>query len=635
MWMYEKENGFPVNYIYFGLLFFALATLQVYHVVLIGSASLLILGMYSALAVLESFIEITVLALISMFLLSAGKTLLHRMYLYVVTLLFFLQLIDFALVRLMDVSVWRWIELVFQETLANFIEMIYAANVDLVVCLVVILTTIGLVVVNQLFFSLLNKVSQKRPWNFSSKKAMSFCLLSLLAIGITDVSLYVAQESEASFVYAKALPWKRSLLDPKQEVIEVQSYLKDPKSSMVGLDQMDSNLFSLERKPDLFLFIAESTRADFLTEEVAPALSEFRKEHHEFSKALSITNGTHKTWFSLFYSLYPFYWTKYQPRSWNQGGAPLSLLKKMGYQINVYASSRLAYYAMDEVLFGKQGSFVDNLHEFRLEQSLTASETDALAFQKLRDDVESSEQKGGRVFIVFIESTHFNYSWPQDKEPLFQPVQGKIDYLELICARKSLDAVKNRYKNALNYVDDLFASFQKTLKSKGLWEDSVVVFTADHGEEFNENGCMFHASGLSLPQLQVPLYIKLGQDRLAVPLDCSRGASQMDIFPTLFHYLVGEDALASLFHGESLFGFGKRNYQIGARYNASQAPSEFYIKKDEYRMTVEFSNPRDIFHSRSLNIKSILDESGQKVPFSPSFVQSQFGEALDQLFSLP
>ena len=109
----------------------------------------------------------------------------------------------------------------------------------------------------------------------------------------------------------------------------------------------------------------------------------------------------------------------------------------------------------------------------------------------------------------------------------------------------------------------------------------------------------------------------------------------MDIFPTIFHYLVGEDFLAPLFQGESLLGKQKRNYAVGARYNASQLPSEFYIQKDNYRLVVEFCNPRDIFHSRFLKVKSILDENEEKVPISTSFIESHFREALDNLFSLP
>ena len=172
-------------------------------------------------------------------------------------------------------------------------------------------------------------------------------------------------------------------------------------------------IFLLERKPDIFLFVVESLRDDFLTEVVTPTLSRFRKENHHFSNTLSISNATQKTWFSLFYSMYPFYWTRYQPKQWDQGGLPLALLKKMGYQTHVYASSRLNYYGMDESLFGKDRNLVDHLHEFRVNESLTAAETDSMAIEKLCSDVQSSEQKGGRIFITFLDSTHFDYSWPQ------------------------------------------------------------------------------------------------------------------------------------------------------------------------------------------------------------------------------
>jgi hypothetical protein len=49
---------------------------------------------------------------------------------------------------------------------------------------------------------------------------------------------------------------------------------------------------------------------------------------------------------------------------------------------------------------------------------------------------------------------------------------------------------------------------------------------------------------------------------------------------------------------------------------------------------LEFCQPEDIFHSRLLKVGSIVDENEEKVPFAPAFFQSQFGSALDELFSL-
>jgi membrane-anchored protein YejM (alkaline phosphatase superfamily) len=633
--MSERDGGLPVNYIYFGFLFLALAALQVYHVLLIGTTSPFTLEVYVTVAVLESFIEVAVLSWISTFLLKRRLKTIHWIYICAITLLFFMRVADFAVVRLMDVSAWRWIELIFQETFTNFVEMLYATNVKLSMWILSFFVLMAVVALSCFLFFLTNKLCHKRPWIFSSKKAIAFCLLGFLAVGATEVFLYVTQVSHSSFQYSKALPWKRTLLDAKEEIIEVKGYLKDPQTSSFQLSQMDSNSFSLERKPDIFLFVVESLRDDFLTESVTPNLVQFRSQNHHLKNARSISNATHKTWFSLFYSMYPFYWTRFQPKQWDQGGLPLALLKKMGYETHVYASSRLNYYQMDETLFGKNTNLIDHLHEFRVDESLSASETDTMAIEKLCNDIQGSEQKGGRVFITFLDSTHFDYSWPKSKVPKFLPIEDKIDYLEVICGRNRLDTVRNRYRNSIHFIDELFSKFEESMKANNAWDDSVVVFTADHGEEFDEFGCVFHASGLSLPQLQIPLYVKLGGDQTGRNMDNSRVASQIDIFPTIFHYLVGEDFLSPLFQGESLLAEPKRNYVIGARYNASQLPSEFYIQKDSYRMVVEFCNPKDIFHSRFLKVKSIVNDREEKIPFSSSFIQSHFGDALDNLFSLP
>lgn len=629
-----KEKKSSLNYIYFALLFIALALVQSYHVLLIGPTGPFIEGIYIGVAALESFIEVILLAALSNFLLSRKMHFFHTVYLCLLSLFFLLRVVDFAIVRLMDVSAWRWIELVFQETFGNFIEMMHAANVNLTAFMTILSGLVLILAFNSFLFKVTHKISLKRSYSFSSKKIIVSTVLSFLTLGSLDVFLYARQAPEDSSKYSKALPWKRTLLDSRFDLIEVSGYLKSPQMEVQSLTGMDSKLFSLERNPDIFLFVVESLRDDFLTESVTPHLSRFREENYRFQSALSNANGTHKSWFSLFYSLYPFYWTKYQPSKWSQGGTPLTLLKKMGYQINVYASSRLNYYAMDEVLFGKEGKLVDNLYQFRSQMTLSASQTDDMAIEKLCSDVQSSEQKGGRVFIVFLESTHFDYSWPEDKKPLFTS-KGKIDYIEMVCNRSNLEDVKNRYRNAVHYVDELFERFESSLKSSHLWDDSVVVFTSDHGEEFNEHGCIFHASSLSLPQLKIPLYMKLGKDSISSSLDQKRVASQMDIFPTLFHYLTGGNSLEALFEGQSLFGTETKKYTLGTRYNASQAPYEFYIQKEGYRLTLEFCNRRDIFHSKSLKVKSILNEKEEKVPFSSSFIQSHFGDALDQLFALP
>jgi membrane-anchored protein YejM (alkaline phosphatase superfamily) len=388
----------------------------------------------------------------------------------------------------------------------------------------------------------------------------------------------------------------------------------------------------LERKPDLFLFVAESLRKDFLCEETTPSLTQFRKANGNFSQASSVSNATQTSWFSIFYSLYPFYWTQYSTKDYTQGSPCLSLLKKMGYQIHVYSASRLSFYSMKRVLFGENGCLADSLQEFHSDTLTAPYQADAGVIEKLCSDIQASDQKGGRVFIMFLDATHFDYSWPEDKPLVFAPIEEKINYIKMSCVRNDLNGVKNRYKNSLYYMDALFNRFQEAMKKKDLWEDSAVVFTADHGEEFNEYGHMFHASSLSLPQLQIPLYIKLGRQSPFSVEALGKDVSQIDIFPTLFHYIIGEDLTGSFFQGSSLLAKTLPSYAIGTRYNAGRAPYQFYIQSGPYRMILEFVNHHDIFHCNQLKIHSVEDEKGEKVPFSPSLITTYFQEAFNALF---
>jgi glucan phosphoethanolaminetransferase (alkaline phosphatase superfamily) len=581
---------------------------------------------------LQSWIETFFLACVFAVLVRSRKIAFLVIFLSLLTLLSFVRMADFVLIRLMDVSAWRWIELVAHETITNFIEMLYASNIKLVVWGTGLIGLLVAIVINTLVFFLTQKMCEKKPALCSFRKMTSYCLIGFILLGGLDVSFYLSQASNDSLAYIKVLPWKRTFLRSKEETWAVGGYLQTPQ--VLSLNSLDSTLFSLERKPDLFLFVVESLRADYLTEEVTPTLAQFRKESYCFENALSNANCTHKSWFSIFYSMYPFYWTKYAPKQWKQGGIPLSLLKKMGYQIHVYASSRLGYYGMDERLFGEKRHLVEELHEFRSSESLSPADTDQMAIQNLCKDLEDSPQKGGRIFIVFLDGTHFGYSWPKEKKASFLPMSEGLNYVEIIGKRRSVELIQNRYKNALSAIDDLFKEFQQTMVRLEMWEDAAVVFTADHGEEFNEFGCMFHASHLSLPQLHIPLYLKLDRGLMSNGLDLTRRASQIDIFPTLLHYLTGEDLGGSFFHGESLLSPPKKDYTIGARSNASLAPYEFYIQRGLYRATLEFCQKEDIFHSRSLKIRSIVDEKEEKVSFSPSFFQSQFGHVLEELFSL-
>lgn len=65
----------------------------------------------------------------------------------------------------------------------------------------------------------------------------------------------------------------------------------------------------------------------------------------------------------------------------------------------------------------------------------------------------------------------------------------------------------NAYDGAISYLDSRLDSLLTGLEQRGLLEQTIVVVTSDHGEEFAEHGLFSHGNSLYLPSLQVPLLL--------------------------------------------------------------------------------------------------------------------------------
>jgi arylsulfatase A-like enzyme len=65
------------------------------------------------------------------------------------------------------------------------------------------------------------------------------------------------------------------------------------------------------------------------------------------------------------------------------------------------------------------------------------------------------------------------------------------------------------YDQAIAYIDAEISRLASELERRGLWENTLVIVTADHGEEFGEHGVYGHGHDLYLPALGVPLILRL------------------------------------------------------------------------------------------------------------------------------
>jgi glucan phosphoethanolaminetransferase (alkaline phosphatase superfamily) len=69
------------------------------------------------------------------------------------------------------------------------------------------------------------------------------------------------------------------------------------------------------------------------------------------------------------------------------------------------------------------------------------------------------------------------------------------------------DSPRDLYDNNLSYVDRAFAKFVDWLKQEGIYNQTVVVFTSDHGEQFREHGATLHGHTLYEEEIRIPLIL--------------------------------------------------------------------------------------------------------------------------------
>jgi arylsulfatase A-like enzyme len=99
---------------------------------------------------------------------------------------------------------------------------------------------------------------------------------------------------------------------------------------------------------------------------------------------------------------------------------------------------------------------------------------------------------------------------------------------------KLADEMKRLYRGEVRYLEAHFAELLAKLRALGLYDDALIVLTADHGEEFHEHGGFWHGLTLYDEQIRVPLLVKWPQGAPGAPAEVLGHLSRhLDVAPTL------------------------------------------------------------------------------------------------------
>ncbi len=152
--------------------------------------------------------------------------------------------------------------------------------------------------------------------------------------------------------------------------------------------------------------------------------------------------------------------------------------------------------------------------------------------------------------VLHLSNTHWPYRVDAGLEPFAPHEYTMSDPYKLM----------NHYRNSVLLQERTVSDLFRALSALPGWEDTVVLFVSDHGEEFREHGGLYHLTTLFEEQVRVPGFLFAGEhaldpaQRAALTAWSSRRTYTVDVHATLLDLLGVLDQARGWPYGEKIGG---------------------------------------------------------------------------------
>jgi arylsulfatase A-like enzyme len=299
----------------------------------------------------------------------------------------------------------------------------------------------------------------------------------------------------------------------RELVLETHGYEEtgDPARAFWGAPTVTSER---QKAPLVIVYLVDTLRADHTgvygyARPTTPQLDAFAKDAVVFDAAIAHASWTKPSVASILTSRLPNRHRAVQLRDALDPGNPTiaKRLSARGFSTGAAIANSVIY--GEESAFDPGFDVFAGLHgEDDRPSKLVGADVvvdSALAFLRSR--------RGLPTFLyVHTMDPHVPYAPPAPFDMMFEPHPSeghpgqdpRTDYKEPL----DRDRMIAQYDGDVAFGDREFGRFVRELRKDGLYDDALVVFLADHGEEFLDHGLWLHGRSLFDELIRVPLVVK-------------------------------------------------------------------------------------------------------------------------------
>jgi len=251
-----------------------------------------------------------------------------------------------------------------------------------------------------------------------------------------------------------------------------------------------------------------------------------------------------------------------------------------------------------------------------------------LLFRKIVDkSIDWIEKNQRKKFFMFLHTFEVHHPYAPKKKYLehfergysgkFGPIISIEEILEIfrkktIISEEDRKHMINAYDAEIRSMDESFGRLMIFLKDKHLYDNTIIVLTADHGDEFGEHGAYgMHAHSLFNELLHVPFILKLGGN-VQAGKEINSLTACIDFAPTLLE-LLGLPSLETS-DGKSLVPLLLGDNNAGERFIIAQMdrPDNFADPENWALVTDRWKIYKDALYD-------LKNDPGEMIDFSSEY----------------